>query len=160
TGTLTFYDGPSTFSPQLGTVAYAGGTASFTMSNLALGSHTMTVGFTDTDGNNANGAPISLAYTVTPATTGVSFVAESPSNPVYGQAVTFTVSVVPNPSISPALGTPAGNVILSYGATPATQPTDPGYLGTGAINVGTQHAIITTAANALPGGTLTINAYY
>src|ERR1043165_3763610 len=116
-GIVTFYDGPSTASPVLGTInPYTGGMMSFSTSSLSFGAHTISAAFTDTDGNYTNATLVSTPFTVTQAPTAVTFVSESPSSPHYGDPVTFTIHVVPSPSINASFGVPTGAVQLYLGA--------------------------------------------
>ena len=157
TGTLNFYDTSITNPPlNAAPVPYSGGTVQLTTSSLTQGSHTLIVVFTDSSGNFVNDSE-NVTFVVNPATTQTSFVSSSPASPVYGQAVTFTISVVANPDISATFPTlvPSGNVNLYDGVISAGT-----LLGTGALNTATNQATITTTTTALSGGSHNIIAVY
>ncbi|MER8160168.1 Ig-like domain-containing protein [Streptomyces sp. NPDC094472] len=118
-GTVTFVIGGSgggTFTQPL-----SGGTATLTLSTLGAGTHAVVViysGSTDflpstgTDTHTVNPGPAATTTTLT-----------SSANPsAFGQPVTFTATVTPNP---PATGTPTGSVtfvVSGTGGGTFTQP--------------------------------------
>ena len=135
---VTFYDGTT----DLGTGALSSGTASFTISTLAVGANSIT-GVYSGDSNFMTSTSAALTQTVKQAGTTTSVV--SSVNPsVAGQAVTFTATVSP---VSPGSGTPTGTAKFMDGSTT---------LGTAALGGGT--ASFTTSALAV--GTHSIKVVY
>jgi hypothetical protein len=105
TGTVTFKDGAST----LGTGALSGGKATFTLSTLAVGSHSITAvygGSIDFTGSTSS----VLTQTVNKASTSTAL-ASSLNPSKSGQAVTFTATVTSGG------GTPTGTVTFKNGAS-------------------------------------------
>jgi hypothetical protein len=107
-GTLTFYDTVGMVTTPLGVGTLSGNVYSYTTTNvqLAVGTHIITAEFTG-DSNLLDQTGTLNGYTVNPAPTTVSGVvptwSTSPTAPVYGQAITFTVTVTavggaPNPT--------------------------------------------------------------
>ena len=139
TGTVTFMEGNTT----LGTaVVGANGQASFSTSALPGGSDTIAASYGG-DGTFAASSG-SLPETVTKATTTTAVV--SSVNPsVYGQSVTFTVTVS---GTSPLGATPTGTVVFQDGSTT---------LGTTPLSANEQAAFTTSA---LVVGNHTITASY
>jgi hypothetical protein len=133
TGTVTFRDGATV----LDTGSLSGGTATFSTSALAGGSHSITAAY----GGNTNFGPstsIAITQTVNPAAT--TTIVTSNLNPsTFGDSVTFTATV--------SAPTATGTVTFSDGAT---------VLGTGNLSSGT--ATFSTAA--LAGGPHSIKAAY
>jgi autotransporter-associated beta strand protein len=170
-GYVSFYDGAQTSANLLKdisnntqiTVTPGAGqsTAQFNVASLVAGQHNIIAVFTDTDGNYLDSTQTSQPFTVNPAPTAITFVTESPSSPTYGQPVQFTVNIAANPPVPAVFGAPAGNITLWDGAVGVhNSPTDPGYLGVGAINPVTGQATITTTGTALSATSHTILAYY
>src|SRR5205823_4946746 len=89
----------------LGTGTLSSGSASFTTSALAVGSHSITAEYGN-DGNFNASTSGALTQTVNPADTTTS-VSSSVNPSVYGQSVSFTANVSAN---APASGTPGGTV--------------------------------------------------
>ena len=138
TGSVTFYDGTT----DLGTGTLSSGTASFTISTLAVGANSIT-GVYSGDSNFMTSTSAALSQTVKQASTTTSVV--SSLNPsVAGQAVTFTATVSP---VSPGSGTPTGTATFMDGST---------MLGTTVLSGGT--ASFTTSALAV--GTHSIKVVY
>ncbi|MBA2673404.1 MAG: Ig-like domain repeat protein [Ramlibacter sp.] len=138
TGTVTFKEGAAT----LGTASLAGSgdtrTATFAISSLAVGSHSLSAVYAG-DGTNPGSTSTVLTQAINRAasTTTVS----SSANPAgYGQTVTFTATVA-------GAGTPGGSVTFKDGATT---------LGTGTLAGGTA----SFATGALGGGSHSITASY
>ncbi len=109
TGSVTFTDGAAT----LGVAPLdAAGTAAFTTSGLAVGSHAITATYAG-DGVVGPGASSPLGLTRAPASTTTALA--SSSNPsVTGEDVAFTVTVA---AVAPGAGTPTGSVDLVDGTT-------------------------------------------
>jgi hypothetical protein len=108
TGTVTFKDGSTT----LAAATLSGGTARFTTSSLAPGSHPITVVYSG-DGSLAPSSSTALGQTV--GRDGTTTTVTSSVNPsVFGQAVTFTATVK---AAAPGSGTPSGTVTFKDGAT-------------------------------------------
>ena len=113
TGTVTFKDGATT----LGTGVLDGANpsrATFAISSLAVGSHSITAEY---DADGAGGAPPAvsapIAHTVIKTDTTTALV--SSENPAaYGTNVTFTATVT---AVAPGAGTPAGTVTFRDGTT-------------------------------------------
>ena len=106
TGTVTFNDGSTT----LGTSPLNAGTAKFSTAKLAVSSHSITAAYSG-DTNFAASKSPALHQLVNRATTTTMLV--SSVNPLtVGLSVTFTATVVPQYS-----GTPAGMVTFKDGAT-------------------------------------------
>jgi hypothetical protein len=141
-GTVTFKDGAAT----LGTGALNGvlgnDQATFSTSALAVGSHSITAVYGG-DADDIGSTSGAITQTVNKGTT-TSSVATNGSPSIFGNAVTFTATVV----VATGAGTPTGTVTFKDGA--AT-------LGTGALN-GSGHAILFTAALAV--GSHSITAVY
>jgi hypothetical protein len=116
----------------------SGGQATFTVSNLALGSHTVTATFTGS--NFAGSTSPTLSQVVKAASTTTLTSSQSPAN--LGTPVTFTATV------SGALGTPTGTVTFVIDGTPQTTP------------VNLVGGMATSTAVTLPGGTHQITATY
>ena len=137
TGSVEFFDGAT----SLGTVALSGGTATLSISTLAVGPHTISATYGgDANFNTSSGnvsQTVNKAGTTTTITT-----SGSPSS--YGTLVTFTATVTVN---LPGAGTPSGTVEFFDGATS---------LGTVALSSGTATLNIST----LEVGPHTITASY
>ena len=115
TGTVTFKDGSST----LGTGSLSGGKATFTTATLAAGSHSITAVYGGSL-DFAGSASSVLSQTVNQATTST-FVISSMNPSTFGQAVTFTATVISSG------GTPRGTVTFKDSSTT---------LGTGTLSNG------------------------
>jgi hypothetical protein len=137
TGSVTFMDS----SAVLGTETLESGEASLTVSNLAAGTHTISVAYAG-DGKFNPHMTAPLIQRVTQAGTSTSLVSSvNPSTP--GQAVTFTATVTPVTS-----GIATGSVTFKNGAAA---------LGTVTLN-GSGQAQLTTST--LKAGTDSISATY
>jgi len=103
TGTVTFYDGSSTLGTAM--VANNGGhnTATLTYPGFQGGTHSLTAAYGG-DAYYSASSSSALTETVNPASSTVS-VAASANPATYGQAVTFTATVVPSVSGAQATGT-------------------------------------------------------
>jgi len=135
-GSVTFFDGATI----LGTVFLPySGTASFTTSSLAVGSHSLTAHYSGDTFDNSSTSP-ALAHQVLAATSTSLAASVNPS--VFGQAVTFTATVT---SATP--GTITGTVTFKDGAT---------VLGSGIISSGKA----TLLASALVPGVHSITVGY
>jgi hypothetical protein len=106
TGTVTFYDGSS----SIGTGTVSGGGAQLTISNLQIGTHSITAIYGgDANFSASTSAALSQLVNLGPTSTAVT----SSSNPaIVGFNITFTVNVYPTYS-----GTPTGLVTLYDGPT-------------------------------------------
>ncbi len=136
-GSVTFMNGSTT----LGTATLSGGSASLSTAKLAIGQATITATY------NGNASFItstaSLTQTVNQDGT-TTAVTSSPSTSVYGQSVTFSLTVSAN---APGGGTPTGSITLTYGSTT---------LGTASLSGGKA----TIKTSALPTGTDVVTATY
>ena len=112
TGTVHFMNG----STLLANGTLTGGVATIETTGLAVGANAITADYVS-DGNFVanNSAPLNV--TVAASATSTTTVKASTLSPVFGQDVTFTMTVAP---ISPATGTPTGTVELLNGATMLT----------------------------------------
>ena len=135
-GTVTFKNGTAT----LKTVTLAGGVASFSTTTLAVGTHSITAVY---NGNVSFTASTSTAVSqvVNKASTSTTLVS-SPNPSTVGQAVTFTATIAPQ-----FTGTPAGTVTFKNGTAA---------LGTVTLSAGV--AALTTST--LTSGTHAITATY
>jgi hypothetical protein len=138
TGRVVFLDGTH----YLGTVDLLSGQASFTVSNLSVGTHSIYVNYS----GDLFYAPSSglLNQTVKRAAT-TATVASSANPSTFGQPVTFTATVTIN---SPGSGLPGGMVKFMDGAT---------LLGTATLDASGQAAFRTSTLSA---GTHQITAVY
>jgi hypothetical protein len=133
TGTVTFMDGTTT----LGTGTLNSGQATFSTSTLSVASHSITVQYGgDSNFNTSMSAP--LAQTVNKAAVSTSL-ASSANPSVSGQSVTFTATVTPATT-----GTPAGTVTFKDGVTT---------LGTGTLDNG--KAAFSTSALSVASHSIT-----
>jgi hypothetical protein len=138
TGTVTLMDG----STSLGTTSLGGGTAQFTIGGLSLGSHSITATYGG-DANFAGSTSSVLTEVMSQAATTTSL--SSSVNPSsYGQAVTFTASVLPSSG-----GSPSGLVRFLDGTV---------QIGSASLSGGI--ATFTTSATALNAGSHSITASY
>ncbi|HZV06696.1 MAG TPA: Ig-like domain repeat protein [Gemmataceae bacterium] len=138
TGTVTFEDGTTI----LGTGQLSGGMATFSISTLSVGNHSITAVYGG-DTNDAGSTSSTLTQTVNKDSTATAL--SSSVNPsVYGQGVTFTATVSAN---SPGAGTPTGTVTFEDGTT---------ILGTGKLSGGAA----TFSTSALSVGNHNITAVY
>ena len=138
TGTVTLMDGSS----SLGTTSLSGGTAQFTIGGLSLGSHSITATYSG-DANFAGSTSSVLTEVVNQAATTTSL--SSSVNPSsYGQAVTFTASVLLSSG-----GSPSGSVRFLDGTA---------QIGSAVLSGGI--ATFTTSATALNAGSHSITASY
>jgi hypothetical protein len=134
TSTVTFYDGATT----LGASTVVAGSATLVLSNLGVGSHSLTATYNG-DANDTASTSSVLTQTIVTGTP-TSIMLTSSANPaVYGQPVTVTASV--SPSVA------NGMVTFFDGATP---------LGTRTLLNG--QAALTT--NLLASGTRSLKAIY
>jgi hypothetical protein len=136
-GTVTFRDG----STILASINLSGGSATYTTSLLAVGSHTITA--TYNGGVNYTASSGSTSETVSQDST-TTTVKASPSSPQLGHKVTFTATVSAN---APGSGTPAGTVTFQDGAA---------ILATVALSKGSA----SYSTSSLSAGSHTITATY
>jgi hypothetical protein len=132
TGTVTFEDGSTT----IGTGSVNSGSAVFTISTLAVGSHSITAVYGG-DTNYTGSTSAVLTQTVNQAASATSLVS-NPNPSTYGTSVTFTANVTPGAT---------GAVTFKDGSTT---------LGTGTLSNGS--ATFTTST--LAGGNHSITAAY
>jgi autotransporter-associated beta strand protein len=138
TGTASFFDG-ATF---LGTVTLSEGTATFSTSSLAVGTHPITIVYNG-DADFTTSTSPSVNQVVAQSATGL--VLTGPAGPtVFSQPATFTVTAT---AISPGAGTPTGTVTLTDGVN---------VLGT----VSLVNGVGTFTTNSLPVGTTSVDANY
>jgi hypothetical protein len=88
------------------------GTASFTTSSLAVGSHSITASYAS-NGNFSASASAALAQAVNKASTSTSISSISPNPVVAGQPVTVSFNVA---VVAPGIGVPTGTVTVRDGA--------------------------------------------
>jgi len=109
TGSVTFADGATT----LGSAPLSGSTATYPVSTLAAGTHSLTAVY---DGDTANASSTSPVHTQTvnaaPKTASATTLSSSGSPSVAGSPVTFTATVTGSGSI-----TPTGTVSFVEGST-------------------------------------------
>jgi Bacterial Ig-like domain (group 3) len=136
-GIVTFQDSSTT----LGQAMLTGGTASFTTSALAIGSHSITAVYA---GNtNFTGSPSSaIGQTIGVVGTKTVVMSSAPTA-VFGQSVTLTATVVP----TSGQGAPGGTVTFTDGAS---------VLGSASLNNG----VATLVTSALALGSQSISASY
>ena len=138
TGIVTFFDGGT----SLGSISLTGGSAQLTLSNLSLGSHSISAKYGG-DSNFTTSTSTSIAESVNQA--GTSTTVNSNTNPSsYGQVVTFAATVTPAYG-----GAPTGNVTFFDGST-----------SLGNANLSGDVANFTTQATALIAGSHSITAKY
>jgi hypothetical protein len=138
TGTVTFLDG----AVALGSSNVSAGSAQLALSNLSIGSHSITARYNG-DANFTSSTSSSITQTIAQSATAISV--SSGLNPSsYGQSVTFTAAV--SPAFS---GAPTGTVTFFDGSTS---------LGNSTLSGGV--ATLTTAATALFTGSHSISARY
>ncbi|HEY4008765.1 MAG TPA: Ig-like domain repeat protein, partial [Acidobacteriaceae bacterium] len=89
TGTITFYDGGTALPGA--TVALSGGTASFSTTQLAPGTHTLTAKYSG-DASNAAGTSSAASVSIDQAAT-TTTLSTTNANPTVGDAVTLTAVV-------------------------------------------------------------------
>jgi Bacterial Ig-like domain (group 3) len=131
---VTFKNGTTV----LATVSLSGGTASYTTSSLAAGSHTITASYSGDSSFQTSSGTFKQTVNKNPSSAAV----VSSLNPsTYGQAVTFTASV------TGSVGTPTGTVTFKSGSA---------VLGTVSLSSGT--ASLTTST--LSAGTKSITVVY
>ncbi|MBO3676075.1 Ig-like domain-containing protein [Streptomyces sp. NEAU-YJ-81] len=146
-GTVTFIIGGSgggTFTQPL-----SGGTATLTLSTLGVGTHVVVAAYsgstdflpsTGTDTHTVNPGPAATTTTLT-----------SSANPsVFGQPVTYTATVTPNP---PATGTPTGSVTFVITGTGGGTFTQPLTGGTATLSLSTLGVGTHTVTAAYSGDT-------
>ena len=135
TGAITFLDGSAT----LGTVNLSNGSASLSTSALTVANHTITASYSG-DGNfGASSNTVSVP--VSQATTTTALVAV-PTTSVFGQAVSFTATVL---AAAPGAGMPTGTVTFKDGST---------ILASAALN-GSGMATFTTSSLSVASHTIT-----
>ncbi|WP_030356027.1 Ig-like domain-containing protein, partial [Streptomyces scopuliridis] len=108
TGTVSFFDGAT----LLGTATLSGGVATFSVSTLGIGSHSLTAVYNGSPNFTGSTSPVDI-QTVTQAAT-TTMLTSAPDPSVFGQAKTLTATVTPVP---PGAGTPTGTVSFFDGAT-------------------------------------------
>ena len=130
TGSVTFKDG----SNSLGSSTLNGGTATFAVSTLAIGTHALTAAYSG-DANDTASTSATLTQTVTLAPTTTTLT--SSANPsTFGQSVTLTAAVLPT--------TATGSITFEDGSTG---------LGSGTLSGGT--ATLTVPALSIGSHSLT-----
>ena len=130
TGTVTFTIDGTTQAPS----TVDSGVATLTVSSLAGGDHTVTAAYSG-DSNDTASTSGALTQAVQAATT--TTMKASANLSVFGQAVTFTVSVKP---VAPGTGTPTGTVTFTIegtAQTPVSLASGKATLKTNALSVGT-----------------------
>ena len=138
TGNVTFFDGAT----SLGSISLSGGSAQLTLSNLSLGSHSISTKYSG-DSNFTTSTSTSIAESVTQAATATN-VSSNADPSSYGQVVSFTATVTPAYN-----GPPTGNVTFFDGNT-----------SLGNANLSGGVATFNTQATALLAGSQSITAKY
>lgn len=128
TGNVTFLDG----STPLGTATLVNGQASFSVSNLTVGTHAITAAYSGDTSFNGSASATALTQTVNKAATTTSNVTSSRNPSEVGQPVTFTVTVA---GVAPGAGAPTGTVRFLDGSTS---------LGTATLSNGTASLTVST----------------
>ncbi len=106
TGTVTFKDGATT----LGTGSVSGGVASFMISSLAIGTHSITAAYGGDSNFNGSSSTV-LSQVVDQATTSTALTS-APNPSIVNQQVTFTATVT-----GASGGTPTGTITFKQGTT-------------------------------------------
>jgi hypothetical protein len=138
TGNVTFFDGGT----SLGSISLSGGAAQLTLSNLSLGSHSISTKYSG-DSNFTASTSTSIAESVAQAATATN-VSSNADPSSYGQVVTFTATVTPAYN-----GAPTGNVTFFDGNT-----------SLGNANLSGGVATFNAQATALLAGSQSITAKY
>ena len=133
TGTVTLYDG----SNSLGNCSLSNGSASFSIGNLAVGSHNISFTYSGDDNDSGSTSAV-VTQTVNPVSTST-LLSISPITSTSGQSVTFNASVTPN--------TATGTVTFKDGTKS---------LGTGTLSGGSA----SFSTNTLAVGSHSITAVY
>ncbi len=117
----------------VGTVPLVGGVAAFTTSSLSVGSHPVVAAYGG-DANFNGSTSGTLSQVVNKANTSTS-VTSSANPSVFGQSVTFTVTVAAS---APGAGTPTGSVTITIDGVPTVVALSGGAAGvsTSALAVG------------------------
>jgi uncharacterized protein (TIGR03437 family) len=143
TGTVTFTD-LTTSTTLTSNVSLSSRVATFSLSTLGVGSHTIQAAYSPTGNFSASSGTVSVTVTMAQPFTSSVFLTSSANPSALGQAVTFTAAVSGQP---PTSGLATGTVQFSDGAT---------VLGSAAVLGG--QAVFTTSA--LTGGSHNIIARY
>jgi hypothetical protein len=137
TGSVQFSDGVN----SLATVTVSGGTASFTTSTLAVGTHFITATYSG-DANFTGSTSSSLTQAVSASVINTTTALTSSLNPsTFGQLITFSATVSPSSGAT-------GNVTFKDGSS---------ILGTSALGT---NGVATLSTSSLAGGTHSITAEY
>ena len=143
TGTVELKDGTCAAGTSLGSATLTSGIASFTTSELTVGSHTVTACYPGTSNFAGSEGDVTQQVNKAPTSTAVM----SSANPsVFSQPVTFDVTVGP---VSPAVATPVGSVTLMDGTCVAGTS-----LGSATLD-GSGQASLTISTLAVGGHTVT-----
>jgi subtilase family serine protease len=145
TGVVTLSDGAMRIGQGMLTTSGGVTTASFSLFSLAVGSHTLAASYAGD--SNFQGSAATLTQTVKKASTNTAVVS-SVGAPVFGQSVTFTVTVTVSSPGSTIVASPAGTVTFSDGATSIGQ-------GTLTTIGGVSTASFSTASLTVGGHTIT-----
>ncbi|MGC8640994.1 MAG: beta strand repeat-containing protein, partial [Isosphaeraceae bacterium] len=115
TGSVTFYDGPSSTATPIGTVPIdSTGAASLSVSSLGVGTHSIYASY---GGNSNYTSSKSLTVTQSVSKNTDTTAVTSSANPIfYGQSVAYTAVVTP-PSSPAGLPVPTGTVTFKDGYT-------------------------------------------
>ncbi|MFF1956029.1 Ig-like domain-containing protein, partial [Streptomyces sp. NPDC058220] len=135
TGTVDFFDGAT----LLGTSTLSGGVATFSVSTLSVGTHSLTAVYSGDSNFTTSTSPIDTQTVTTAGTSTLLTSAPDPS--VFGQAKILTATV------SSIAGTPTGTVSFFDGAT---------LLGTSTLTGG----VATLSVSTLSAGTHSLTAVY
>jgi hypothetical protein len=143
---VDFTEGATDLTP--GGVTLSGGVATFTISSLSAGGHTITATYGgDPNFSGSSGDDSASPVVVSPAKTSVTVVSSIQTSSVYGQAVTFTATVI---ATAPGTGTATGTVTFKRdGQAFAHQP----------VSVDS-NGKATFSTPVLTAGTHTISAVY
>jgi hypothetical protein len=145
-GLVTFLDTSTATPKMLGTATLNGGMANFSISTLAVGSHTVVASYAGD--NNFTGSQAAASAGLTVSQDGTTTTVTSSANPsVIGQAVTFTAAVAAN---APGGGIPTGTVTFLDGGVPMT----------GGVAKTLTSGKVTFTTSALAYGTHTITVSY
>lgn len=142
TGTVTLFDGPT----QLGTpLTLNNSLASTTLSDLAVGSHTLTATYSgDVNNSSSTSLPITQVVKVAPLNSSTITSITTSANPIaVGQSLTVTITVAPGTS---GQTVPTGTVTLYDGPSligTATLSMSSGVLTTSSLTAGT-HCLTAT----------------